>query len=248
MNSVIPKYILCIACIALINVKCEKDTLNNKGYWLTDTNYLISRITRNEQSIQEFVYNDQKKLIRIDYLSNDSVYGSDTFIYNNLGKLSRRNYIYGYSETYEYDESGRYLRRKRYNEDGEVSAVIEFMYGPRGIEKGVESYPYSDYVSTYFYSYDSKGNVIRVTEEPMFYSEYEYDDMRNPRFNWDLPNDIIQYNNPVRYFVSNPISCSMPPNYRYEYEYNEYGYPVTEYRRIFNTGYIDTVKYEYLQW
>ena len=247
MNSTILKYILCIACIALINVKCEKDTLNYKGYWQIDTNFLISRITRNNKSIQEFVYNDQKKLIRIDYISNDSVEASETLIYNNMGRLSGRIFTYGYSETYEYDESGRYVRRKRYDEDGEASAIIEFSYGPLGIEKGVESYPGSDYVSTYFYSYDSKGNVIRVTKEPLFYFEFDYDDMKNPRFNWGLPSDIVQYNNPVRFFESNPISCSMPPNYRYDYEYNEYRYPVTEYRRIFNTEFIDTVKYEYLQ-
>ncbi len=247
MKTRIIKYTLYIFCMTLINVQCEKDPSHNKSCWQIDKNFLLKRVITNNKYIQEFIYNDNKQLIRINYSADDSVYNFETFEYSNEGRLSRRDYIYGYFETYEYDETGRYIKKKMYTNEGDLSEITEFIYNSQGmIEKAESSYPDYDDLITYLYSYDSKGNVIRVTEEPMFYAEFEYDDMKNPRFNWDLPNDIIQYNNPVKYFVYNPISCSMPPNYRYEYEYNTDGYPVTEYKIYVSMEIADTLQYEYL--
>jgi hypothetical protein len=248
MKTIKELYTLPLVCLFLIFIKCEKEQVLKFSDRQIDTNFLISGIIERSDLYREFSYNDKKKLVRIDYYTNDSLYNCDTFKYNSEGKLYKKTIWDGYAETYEYDKSGRYTKRKVYNRSGELSEVTEFLYDSIGrIEKGVRSYPNYDHVTTYLLYYDSNGNVIKVEEGSFIIIEYEYDNKKNPRFNWGLPNEIVQYNNPVKYNVDNPLSCSIPPNYIYEYEYNAHGYPVTEYRTHVYGDFVDTICYEYLE-
>lgn len=248
MKNIKALYALPLVCMFLIFVRCEKEQVLQHNDRQIDTNFLISRIIQGNKLNQEFIYNDKKKLVRSDYYINDSIFNCDTLEYNSEGKLYKITNRDGYAEVYEYDESGRYIKRKMYDRSGELSEVTEFLYNSLGrIEKGVRSYPKYDHVTTCLFYYDSNGNVIKVEEDTLFYFELEYDDKKNPRFNWGLPYEIIQYNNPVKFQVHSPMSCSIPPNYLYEYEYNDHGYPVTEYRRHVYNEIVDTIQYEYLE-
>ncbi len=240
-------YGLLLICIVSIFIKCEQDPVNNIHKKQIDTNFLLSRIFQNDKLFQEYIYNENKKLIRIDYYFGDTVNNFETFEYDNEGRLNKRNYYDDYY-TYEYDESGKYIRMKIYNKDGNVSTVAEFSYNNQNlIEKGTLKYMGFERETEYSYIYDLTGNVIKKFTSPIMYIEYKYDNKNNPRYNWGLPNDIVQYNNPVKYYVRNDLSCSMPPNYTYYYEYNVYGYPVKEYRTVVNTDIVDIFRYEYME-
>jgi len=248
----IPKTLILILCIstAFIFLGCEKELTDIKP---VDNDFLLSRIYRGDKLFQDFIYNN-KKLIRVNYYSSDTVYNYETYDYNGQGRAIKMENSYGYYETYEYSKSGRYIRLNTYYEENIIYRTTEFNYNQEGvIEGGIVSFDSAEkwHIS---YTYDSKGNVLTRTEGEddtssfaLSYSEYEYDDKNNPRYNWGLPVDVVQYNNPIKYYNENMLMCMMPPNYEYEYEYNADGYPVTEYRRMVNTEYIDTFYYEYVK-
>ena len=241
---------LCI-CSALLFNKCEKEP---SDIIPANTDFLLSKILKDGKIYQEYIYGDNKKLIRVNYYYDDSVYHFEAYKYNSEGKAVMKEYSDDYYETFEYDESGRYIKLYLHDNDSEIYEVTEFTYNPEGqIEKGVRKYRDVDerYIT---YTYDSRGNVITRIEDvnggsqfTLSSSEFEYDDKNNPRYNWDLPTDIIQYNNPVRYFNQNALSCMMPPNYEYQYEYNSDGYPVMEIRNWVGSEVYDTFYYEYLK-
>lgn len=242
------KLILLLLAASLLFHSCEKASVDNFYTKTVNTDFLISKIFQNEKLFQEYIYDEHKKLTRNNFYYNDTVNSYTIFEYDNEGKLNKRNYSYDYFETFEYDESERFIKMKSYNQDGEVYRTTEYIYNSTGqIEKGLITYRDFEKTDTIAYTYDAKGNVIKVQESPFTLMDYEYDNMKNPRYNWDLPTDIIQYNNPVRYKMENPIMCSIPPDYKYEYEYNKDGYPVMEYRKIVNTDIVDTFRYEYLE-
>jgi len=252
--------LLCINA-AFLFPGCEKESIDtmdgeeeSKKTRQPDTDILLSRIYTGNNLFQEFIYGNNKKLIKVNYYYADTVSSYETFEYNDEARVIRKVYSYGSYETYEYNESGRFIKLSEYYEENILYKTTEYEYNAEGlIEKGIVSYGNVDKRHIY-YTYDSVGNVLTRTEGPdndpsfyMSYSEYEYDDKNNPRYNWGLPTDIVQYNNPVRFYNENFLSCMMPPNYEYNYEYNQDGYPVTEIRKMVNTEYIDTLYYEYLK-
>ena len=115
----------------------------------------------------------------------------------------------------------------------------------------------NEIISNIYYSYDSKGNTTYREEFPIYEGtiselgistiEMEYDDKNNSRYNWNLPADIIQYNNPTLHHEENMFMCMMPPNFQYEYDYNSAGYPITQFRKEIYTEIVDTFYYEYLK-
>ncbi|UCH13644.1 MAG: hypothetical protein JSV22_11110 [Bacteroidales bacterium] len=230
---------------------CEKAPSDVK---LVNKEFLLSRILKDGKIYQEYIYNDNKKLIRVNHYYDDSVYHFEAYNYNSEGKAVMKKYSDDYYETYEYDEYGRYIRLNIHGSDSQVYQINEYTYNSVGqIETGVVNYRDMD-IRDITYTYDSRGNVLtRIEgedEESQFTlvtSEYEYDNKNNPRYNWKLPTDIIQYNNPLRYIHQNALSCMMPPDYEYQYEYNSDGYPVKEIRNWFNTEVYDTFYYEYLK-
>jgi YD repeat-containing protein len=246
------KALILLLCIgtAFIFSGCEKESVIIKPL---NTDFLLGRIYKGDKLFQEFIY-ENKKLIRVNYYSSDTVYNYETYEYDEAGRAIKKGNSYGYYETYEYGKSGRYVKLNLYYEGDVIYKTTEYIYnGDGNIEKGIVSFDDADNWNI-SYTYDSEGNVITRTEgvagESQFYmsySEFEYDDKNNPRYNWGLPTDIVQHNNPLRYYNENVLSCMMPPNYRYEYEYNPDGYPVTEFRSIVNTEYIDTFYYEYVK-
>jgi len=251
------KALILLLCIgtAFIFSGCEKEPVNIKPL---NTDFLLGRIYRGDKIYQEFIY-ENKKLIRVNYYSSDTVYNYETYEYDEAGRAIKKGNSYGYYETYEYGKSGRYVKLNLYYEGDVIYKTTEYIYnGDGNIEKGIVSFDDADKWNI-SYTYDSEGNVITRTEgvagESQFYmsySEYEYDDKNNPRYNWGLPTDIVQHNNPVKYYTENLLMCSIPPNYEYEYEYNQYGYPVTEFRKIVNVVYmnklyVDTFYYEYVK-
>ena len=169
--SVISMLSLCI-CSVLLFITCEKEP---SDIIPVNKDYLLCRVLKEGKLHQEYIYNDNKKLVRVNSYHDDSVYWFDIYKYNSAGKVIMKEYSDDYYET------------------------------------------------------------------------YEYDDKNNPRYNWDLPTDIIQYNNPVRYINQNALSCMMPPNYEYQYEYNSDGYPVMEIRNWVGSEVYDTFYYEYLK-
>ena len=241
---------LCVISILLF-LKCEKEPIDIKP---GNTDFLLSRILKEGKLYQEYIYNDNKKLLRVNYYFDDSVYHFEAYKYNSEGKAIMKEYSDDYYETYEYDDSGRYIKLNIHDNDSEVYEVTEFIYNSEGqIEKGVKNFRDID-TRNISYTYDARGNIIKRIEgedkESQFalsLSEYEYDDNNNPRYNWDLPTDVMQYNNPVRYFNQNALSCMMPPNYEYQYEYNSDGYPVIEIRSWVYSEVYDTFYYEYLK-
>lgn len=240
--------ILSLFIVSLLFHCCEIESLNDLDNKTINKNFLLSKIFLNGKLFHEYIYDEYKKLTRNNYYYDDSVHTYIIFEYDNEGRLHKKDYLYDYSETFKYDESGKFIKMITYDEDGEVYKTTEFKYNSAGqIVKGFISYSYCENVDTILYTYDAKGNVIQVLQGPMTEMYYEYDDMKNPRYNWDLPTDIIQYNNPVRYHMDNPFMCMMPPDYKYEYEYNQDGYPVIEYRKFLNTDIVDTFRYEYLE-
>jgi hypothetical protein len=234
----------------LVFISCEKEPLDIKP---GNKEFLLSKIIKEGKLYQEYIYNDNKKLIRANYYYDDSVYHFEEYKYNDEGKAIMKEYSDDYYETYEYDESGRFVKLNTHYNDSEIYRVTEFTYNSEGqIEKGVINFRDTE-TWNITYSYDSRGNVISRIEGPeegpqftLSSSEYEYDDMNNPRYNWNLPTDIIQYNNPVRYINENMISCAVPPNFEYQYEYNSDGYPVKEIRKWVWSEIRDTFYYEYL--
>ncbi len=241
---------LCLSTL-LFFTACETEPVDIKP---ADTDFLISKILKEGKVYQEFIYNDNKKLIRVNFYNDDSVYHFEAYKYNDEGRAIKKEYSDDYYETYEYDESGRFIRLNSHYNDSVIYRVAEFTYNPEGqMEKGLIKF---NDVETWdiTYVYDSRGNVITRTEGPdvgsqlsRSLSEFEYDDKKNPRYNWGLPTDIVQYNNPLRYYNENMLSCALPPNYIYQYEYNEDGYPVKEIRNRGETEVYDTFYYEYLK-
>ena len=242
-------FLLCSGA-ALLFYGCEKESVNSCPL---NTDYLLSRIYRGDKLYQEFIY-ENKKLVRVNYYSDDTVSFYETYEYNIAGRAVKKEDSYGSYETYEYSDSGRYEKMNIYYEEDILYKSVEFIYNDQGfIGQGIAGIGDNEkwYIS---YTYDSKGNVLTRTEDmsggsqfPLSYSEYEYDDKNNPRFNWGLPTDVVQHNNPLKYFNENMISCSLPPNFEYEYEYNQEGYPLIEIRKEINTEYTDTFYYEYVQ-
>ncbi len=249
-SNAIPLVSVCIISLFLLP-GCEKENPEIKP---ADKDFLLSKILTEGKLYQEYIYNNNRKLIRVNYYYDDSVYHFESYTYNSEGKAVVKEYSDDYYETYEYDESGRYVKLNQHDNDGEIYRVTEFTYDSNGqIEKGVINF--RD-VETWniSYSYDSSGNVVTRIEGPeqgsqfsRSLSEFEYDDKKNPRYNWGLPTDIVQYNNPLRYYNENMLSCALPPNYIYQYEYNEDGYPVKEIRNRGETEVYDTFYYEYLK-
>ena len=235
----------------LLFTACEKEPSDIKP---AATDFLISKIFKEGKVYQEYIYNDNKNLIRVNYYYDDSVYYFEAYKYNDEGKAIMKEYSDDYYETYEYDESGRFIKLNSHYNDSEIYSVTEFTYNSKGqIEKGLVTARERDPWNI-TYTYDSRGNVItRIEGEDegslfaLSSSEYEYDNMKNPRFNWGLPTDIIQYNNPLRYYNENMLSCAMPPNFEYQYEYNSDGYPVKEIRNWVWSEVHDTFYYEYLK-
>ncbi len=243
-------FLLCVISFLLFTA-CEKEPSDIKP---ATTDFLISKIFKEAKVYQEYIYNDNKKLIRLNYYYDDSVYNFEAYKYNNEGKAIMKEYSDDYYETYEYDESGRFIKLNSHYNDSEIYRVTEFTYNSEGqIEKGLVTVRERDSWNI-FYTYDSRGNVItRIEGEDEEFqftlssSEYEYDDKNNPRYNWGLPTDIIQYNNPLKYHNENMLSCAMPPNFEYQYEYNSDGYPVKEIRNWVWSEVHDTFYYEYLK-
>ena len=235
----------------LFFVACEKEPLNVRP---PSTDFLISKIFKEGKLYQEYIYNDNKNLIRVNYYYDDSVYHFEAYKYNSEGRAIKKEYSDDYYETYEYDESGRFLKLNSHYNDSTIYSVTEFTYNPEGqIEKGLVTARGRDSWDIN-YTYDSRGNILTRIEGPeqgsqfaLSSSEFEYDDKNNPRYNWGLPTDIIQYNNPVRYYNENMLSCAMPPNFEYQYEYNSDGYPVKEIRNWVWSEVHDTFYYEYLK-
>jgi YD repeat-containing protein len=249
-NFGVPLLALCVFSVFLFP-GCEKESAVIKQ---GNTDYLISKIFKEGKIYQEYIYNESKKLIRVNYYYDDSVYNFEAYKYNIIGQVIKKEYSDYYYDTYEYDQAGRFIKLNTHYNDSEIYSVTEFIYNTQGqIEKGIVTARERDSWDI-VYTYDSRGNVItRIEgedEESMFArtsSEYEYDDKNNPRYNWGLPTDIIQYNNPVRYHNENMISCAMPPDFEYQYEYNSDGYPVIEIRNWVWSEVHDTFYYEYLK-
>jgi len=184
--------ILSLLAAALLFHDCEKASLDNFNNKAVNTDFLISKIFQNEKLFQEYIYNEHRKLIRNNFYYDDSIYYYILFEYDNEGILNKKNYSYDYFETFEHDESGRYIKLKSHNQDGEVKRTTEFIYNSTNqIEKGLITYSDFENTDTILYTYDSQGNVIKKQEGYMVMLEIEYDNKNNPRYNWDLPTDIV---------------------------------------------------------
>ncbi len=232
-------------------ISCEKESIPYEPKPI-DTGYLLSKVIMNNKLYEEYIYDESNKIVRYNsYFNTDTVVNFIEFEYNNEGKLSKKIFAYGYYETYEYNELGMYNKLKLYNEDNELTSETEFIYNSKNqIKKGIVNNS-NGYVHNIYYSYDSKGNVSKRDEydgtlESSFYkAEYKYDNKNNPRYNWDLATDVIQYNNPTETQINHMLSSRMPPHYMHKYKYDSNGYPVKEYRALVNTEIADTFEYIY---
>ena len=74
---------------------CEKEPAENKQ---VNTDYLISIIFKEGKIYQEYIYNEGKKLIRVNYYHDDSVYYFDAYKYNIIGQVIKKEYSDDYFE------------------------------------------------------------------------------------------------------------------------------------------------------
>jgi hypothetical protein len=126
--------LVCVICFSLFTA-CEKEPLHIKP---VNKEFLLSKIFKEGKLYQEYIYNDNKKLIRVNYFYEDSVYHFEAYKYNDEGKAVMIEYSDDYYETYEYDESGKYIKLNLHDNEGEISKVTEFTYNSEGqIEMGV---------------------------------------------------------------------------------------------------------------
>lgn len=127
---------------------------------------------------------------------------------------------------------------------------IEYQYDKNILSKGIVLYNGTEngYID---FKYDSNGNTVERTEnfssagqKDLIVEQFKlsYDDKIIPVKNLaTYPFDIIQNNNPTRFYHEMIWSSSFPANYSITYEYDSVGLPLKEFRysRVFEYEYID---------
>ena len=188
----------------------------------------------------EFAYNSQGRLITY---KNNYAYIFSTFDYDSKGNMVK---VLEYNDEYanpqritteygcKYDDKGNLLEIS-VEKKVPISAIGGINYIPVTVnaQKQVTNLKFGDYFL--IFEYDSKGNMIKTYNSgtPMNYSQYEFDDKKNPYqdFPWlfkfiysgiffDLgANNGIVY----RQVESNRV----PFEVVFKYEYNTDGFPIS---------------------
>lgn len=162
----------------------------------------IEKITSKNGCEYSFSYDNSGRLISITY--NDLVIQS--FTYNEITNGINKNLV----STKTYGESGDLFSFNYDNEDrlSEVilnnTSIYEYEYNEYSQISMVVDKTETSNIKTRFYSYDLKGNLVKVTEGNNVY-KYEYDNLGNLQSKIIESNDIKK----VKYFD-------------YDYEFNDY--------------------------
>ncbi len=173
---------------------CKKET--------PASNMLLKEVTVNGKVIENFTYNGNYQLVKDNYFGNCSIpYDEIFFIYKNNQldslKTVTRSLYSGISEmcnplsgihtyaAFEYDNQGRIIKIKKEN------SLVTNIYNSRGlIEKQILIGSGANiYESTF--TYDTRGNLIEMTDGQGRVTSYQYDSKTNPYYLMKRHPDII---------------------------------------------------------
>ena len=234
-------YIIIVCLVAIFVTSCKKDK--------SDGNPDFSGICYiTDLGISKIIYISTNKIrYMINWYGMEDADTLFSFIYNTQGKIGVIDYMLGYSPTERdslfYDAAGRVAYIKKYT-DGHHEGMATYHYNDANQIISLDlsgdmmkKYSISAKLvsGTVIYEYNAEGNVIKetLTSGGSIVSglEYEYDNMRNPYREWNLPerlgnislSKLMSKNNYVRekYYSSGSTKTTAA------YTYNSNGYPST---------------------
>jgi hypothetical protein len=192
-----------IVTVALM-ISCEKDSQA-----ITNTCKVLNLQGGDGKSTQEYLYDDSKKLIRINYYSGETLNEYETFSYDSKNRLSKKvfvNSLYSYetyTDTFTYGSNSMVV-----HQNGGESGYGSFTSTATLNSNGEPINLVSDYNGGITIEYIwGNGNISRMVIKNNLYNtnndtiQFEYSDTQNP-FQSIFSNKIYSILYP--YFVDNP--------------------------------------------
>lgn len=229
--------LILLVLLAVLSVSCsdDDDDNNNNGQDI----YLVTKIsmTNNSQDITiiEFTYDSQNRVISS--IPNKSF---DTppcnYVYNSNGELTKFVLKFEDNSKREYNVTYRDSKNieVHYMEDG-IDRYDTYELNNDGLLYKFTENPDGDDNTYLVFEYDSKGNVLKMTDEEGRYRKYTYDNNNGFLKDLTLPQWITFYTIDILKTPNNRLTLEdydkndqlEDGTQTYKYTYNEVGYPIS---------------------
>jgi len=203
--------------------------------------HLVTKIIEIENDrdivVEEFTYDEKNRLNRHTYI--DTEYNSQTvteFTYNSNNELSKFTVLFQEGSIREYNINYKDSKTIEVSyDDGNTTAKDIYKVNDKGLLEQFTENPDGGDGTWLKFEYDTKGNIVKITDEEGIYTIYGYDNYNSIFKDIKLPQWICYYtleapktqNNIITIEHYDPDGSLQDGTQTNEYLYNEKGYPVS---------------------